>query len=442
MILRKVLVLALVGGWVIGGVVYADSWPVPTQKEYLSKNGKFSAQVTPAAEKQKPMLELSAVDGTSKKLLWQCELRNKVAPVEVFVADDGQYVVTNDEWHGRGYGEYVVAFYGMNGLIKNYSMEQVLHLPKEITREELWRTVPHTFSSRHWDEDGIKFLDRWRDKSYFCVWLGLFERWIAWNIADGNEVSCDDRLTEQWNSKARLWALEKMNERSNSETPYKFLGHLKDPNDRAIIEVLLGSSGFGVGRIVSQQIGKTPIGESIHRLERLISFNGRRVLAEKLLARWDGRAFVDEDSGEQLYHYLGKVRGVVRLPEIPGAGDVNSQKQEESTLCVYMMPVTGGKANSDSSTWIHRMAVGFDRLTFVNYELTSSFPFSIEGVTPGEYQLKAVWGRNKPFNYYAGRVPSPAQEGDFESLESRVIIVRAAQVVEDMIIDCTRSVAQ
>ena len=39
---------------------------------------------------------------------------------------------------------------------KKYSMEEILHLPKNITHQEFFKLIPHSISSRHWDEKSIK----------------------------------------------------------------------------------------------------------------------------------------------------------------------------------------------------------------------------------------------------------------------------------------------
>ena len=139
--------------------VYADSWPAPIEKDYFSKNKNFIAHITPVKGNNKPLLEVFEVGNKQRVLLWQCKLSNKVAPVEIFISDDGRYVVTNNEWHQIGYGDCVIAFYSKNGLIKKYSMEEILHLPNDITPGELVQLIPHSVSSRHWDEKSIKFFD-------------------------------------------------------------------------------------------------------------------------------------------------------------------------------------------------------------------------------------------------------------------------------------------
>jgi hypothetical protein len=435
------VMVAVVAGAAGIDCTYADSWLLASQRDYVSENGDFSAQVIPAAEKRKPKLRVFGIEGTSKRPLWQCELKNKVAPVEVFTSDDGKYVVANDEWGGIGYGEFVVAFYGSSGLIKNYSMEEVLHLPEDITSEELWRLVPHTISSRHWYKDSIKFLYRWSGNSYFCVWLGLFERWAVWNMANGDEVGGNNQLIEKLNRKARRWALQRITERPYDETAYRFLGYLKDPNDRPVIEELLSAREFGF-KILPPKVGKKPDVAAGRWLKHITCFAPKRLLAERILAEWDSRAVEDRQPSDQLYHYLGKVCGVVKLPEVPGRGKAKSNKFEESTFCIYLIPVTDGRIKADTSSWFQKLAIGFDRYTYKNYKLTEHFAFSIEGVTPGQYRLKAVLGKAKPFNFYAGRVPSPAQEGDFESLESHTITVRPGHIVEDIVIDCTKQVVK
>jgi hypothetical protein len=217
----------------------ADQWPQAVEKDYFSENGRFVAHVTPAKEKEKPLLEVFEVKGTERVPLWQCKLNNEVAPVEVYMSDDGGYVVTNNEWHRVGYGDYVIAFYNKDGRIKNYSMEQILHLPKNISSIELYDLVPHSVSSRWWDESSIKFLDTCGGRLYFCVWLDLFDHWQAWNVEDGREIKVDKTMIERWNNKGRMWARKDGIKSKSYHSALRFLGKLKITEDQEVIESFL-----------------------------------------------------------------------------------------------------------------------------------------------------------------------------------------------------------
>jgi hypothetical protein len=45
---------------------------------------------------------------------------------QVVIADDGEHVLAMDDWHKVGYGDHVLAFYDRKGLVKKYSLEQML----------------------------------------------------------------------------------------------------------------------------------------------------------------------------------------------------------------------------------------------------------------------------------------------------------------------------
>src|SRR4030042_717555 len=115
---------------ILSNPLSADSWAPPTEKDYYSPNKECVAHVTPAKDNSKAVLEVSRIRGAEKTPLWQCSLGNEGAPQYVFLTGDGQYVATVNENSSRahgGMGDYVVAFYTKTGLVKNYSLEQILH---------------------------------------------------------------------------------------------------------------------------------------------------------------------------------------------------------------------------------------------------------------------------------------------------------------------------
>lgn len=79
------------------------------------------------------------------KRLWNVRLDNEVAPVSALISDNGDYVITFDNWHGVGYGDNVVAIYsGKTGtLIKK------LGLADFLTESDIYN-LPESTSSIHW----------------------------------------------------------------------------------------------------------------------------------------------------------------------------------------------------------------------------------------------------------------------------------------------------
>jgi hypothetical protein len=69
---------------------------------------------------------------------------NDVSPVSVLIDDQGQYVVTFDNWHQIGYGDDVVTIDRSDGhIVRKYGLAELL------SQEEL-DELPRTISSILW----------------------------------------------------------------------------------------------------------------------------------------------------------------------------------------------------------------------------------------------------------------------------------------------------
>ena len=154
----------------ISNNVFADSWALPEEKVYESKNGQYKLTVQPRELSNQLNYFEDAVDGNenpgqakgkrdkcigilekktenSYKKKWEKELANDVSPVSALVSDNGKYVVTFDNWHHVGRGENVVVIYNQNGnLIKTYRLDEF------ISRTETIR-LTNSVSSTWWGQD-------------------------------------------------------------------------------------------------------------------------------------------------------------------------------------------------------------------------------------------------------------------------------------------------
>lgn len=468
--MRRILIIQLV---LFAGIraICADTWLPPREKDYFSENKIFVAHVTLAEQKAKPVLEVFEVRDAQRLPRWQCELGNEVAPVEVYVSDDGEWVVTLDEWYKVGYGDHVLAFYSKKGQIKNYSLEEILDLPEPITKsdieqgieqmqrllkdmdisnldkeelvrlrqvlsERLWvyQLIPHSVSSRQWGAHSIKFFDAYAGKLYFCIWLHILDRWMAWNPANGEEVKVDEKMVESWNRRARLWALNEIEGGTDYYyTPYEFLGKLKNPKDRPLIEKLLSDEDFGgYGRSSQTKVGQD--GKRIYHLTRYSVSSAKRLVAEQILAKWDGKPSDRHGLPHPPLYHLGKVEGVVILPK--------TDDPNKATLWIYLVSSTVPKDQWHRKPPVQRLAVFFSDYSFRNYDLehTQNFPFGITGVTAGEYWIKAVLDKTKPFSKPTDKFCVPGV-GDYESIDSPMICIQPGETIENLTIDCTHQVA-
>lgn len=145
----------------------ADSWALPTTTIYPSAAGTVRVTVTPrdlenqldffedklgkvepAGQKQggspAASARLERRSGKTWQTMWEKSLLNEVAPVSVIASDDGEYVVTLDEWHGTGYGPNVVVVYGAGG-----GVVRALAL-SDLVPGDYIKALPHSVSSIQW----------------------------------------------------------------------------------------------------------------------------------------------------------------------------------------------------------------------------------------------------------------------------------------------------
>jgi hypothetical protein len=382
--------------------VHGDTWALPVEKDYFSDNKAFVAHVTPAKGETKARLDVFEINDSNRVSIWKCTLGNEGAPMYVFVSNDGAYVVTVNEVSGRvkgGMGDYVLAFYNKGKLIKHYSLEQILHYPEKIDKTEFRKIAHRTSSGWHWAGRPM-FFDKPDGKLHFCIWQVYGHRWLVWEVSSGREVKVDDKMVGRLNEKGCTWAREEV---AKSRSRYwqfalKFLGRCKKAEDREIIESFLCSSGF-------------------HTNSRNYSSSSfKRNMAERILAKWDGRS-------SEVYSYLGIVEGTVELPRAP--------KVSDGWLCVYLIPEEIDKKNWHVNVPIQRYCLSFGKYSFGKDQWAGKvIPFKIKTVTPGKYWIKAVWDVAEPYSFQDDYIKGPPQNGDYHNVLSPEISVEAGETID------------
>ncbi len=179
-------------------VARADTWRLPTIEKYCSANKKYCLKVEPKKlesqlayfkDKVEEKDNAGAVKGirdnickgtfsVKGKTLWNVRLDNEVSPVSALISDNGDYVVTFDNWHGVGYGDNVVAIY--NG--KTGTLIKKLGLTDFLTESDIYN-LPASTSSIHWHgthqidyEKGeliLKVVRPAKDEQFFDVRVNL-----------------------------------------------------------------------------------------------------------------------------------------------------------------------------------------------------------------------------------------------------------------------------
>ncbi len=159
-------------------VTHADTWAMPKERSVCSVNNKYCLKVIPKKltnqldyfgdkvdEKENAGADKGAKNNKCRGIFyvrdangilrkrWEIDLLNEVAPVDVLVSDQGDYVITFDNWHSVGYGDDVVAIYSATSgkLIKNFGLSEFL------TEHDI-HSLPRSTSSIWWGDE--HFIDQ------------------------------------------------------------------------------------------------------------------------------------------------------------------------------------------------------------------------------------------------------------------------------------------
>lgn len=150
--MRKILIFLMIIFFISD--LKADSWEGPEKKNYTSENGEYILTVSPTEipekysswlkAKPKKKMKFSAADttivhcnATLRRVIdndtieiWNKKLINRIAPMSVIVANDGESIVTFDNWASMGYGVDVMVCYDKNGnLTHRFSLENISPFP-------------------------------------------------------------------------------------------------------------------------------------------------------------------------------------------------------------------------------------------------------------------------------------------------------------------------
>ncbi len=420
----------------------ADSWAPPTEFEAHSDNKQFIARITPGQrDSTKPRVVVFAANGGARRERWRATLSNPVAPTQAFISDDGEAVVTLDNWFGSGYGDDVVAIYNRNGQGAKYALEQIVPPPKIKLANGLPEVngdydgkISRSTASRHWRQNGFEFMSTESGGNHFCLWLDWANRWVAWRLNDGQLVRPTDGQTKEWNVSARLKALEAAKSKEYSAAALNFLGRLRHPQDRPLIEAWLKLGEFNPGLRHSY---------SSDRAGAHFAFTSspyQRSEADRILARWD--AGVPEELGprhREAYYLLGTLEFSAKFPASPGKGD--------GILHAYLIPESLPLDQWSRSQPEHYLTADLGLMFPMDIrarpmkegKLESQVNFIIYGITPGNYRVKVVWDKAAPIAKSDQVLVKPSV-GDYESVESPIVEIRKGEVTKSVTVDCLKLV--
>jgi hypothetical protein len=395
--------------------------------DYFSGNRRFMVRATYAERAVKPSIQVYENKDGNQVPLWDCVPGNERTPEDAFVSDDGEYVVTKDDYWLGATGDYVLAFYHKDGLIRHYSAEQVLGYPEKITQREFY-CLTFGVGEREWTRTAfVRDID---GRYLFFAWLDNGHRWMAWDAATGDEVKVTLSLVSNFDKLARQWASQVLLEHGPRFAfewyqAVEVLGRFREPEDRKLIEGLLRAEDY-----VTSYLQNTP------RFKGCCAYSGTRDIAEMALREWDDVPPVGSTAGTlDEDRFLGVVRGTIALPVPPTAA-------QESWLCLYLVAESSKRDDWYSRVPVHRLTVEFSAFNLrpTGTWPDKSIPFMVSGVTPGRYYLKVIWDCSSPNTFRYGSISGPPSPGDYENHLAPLIDVAAGGVIRDIAVDCTQKV--
>lgn len=153
----------------------ADSWGPVKKTEFYSVNRAHMLKIEPHPDWPSKPGHCRATLFRGQKEVWSRHLVNNHAPVRVFVADSGEYVVTMDEWHNVG--DLPVVIYGRDGELVRVHSTDSLGLKDDVLH------IKMTVSSYWWNENSISFFGP--DDEMFFIRLH-WGKWIVLELRNGH----------------------------------------------------------------------------------------------------------------------------------------------------------------------------------------------------------------------------------------------------------------
>ena len=178
----------------VAGPATADSWASPQVREVFSASRDHFVRVTPGKSLGDTVGFAGAAKGAyataeyyrrqadhSYTLVQTVTLLNPVAPVDIFVSNDGR-LVTVDNWHNRGYGKVLAIYDAQGKLVKAYELADL------FSKAEI-DAYPHSVSSRHWHKVPV-YLNADQRTLYMMIESG---RDLVVGVETGQFAYCETR---------------------------------------------------------------------------------------------------------------------------------------------------------------------------------------------------------------------------------------------------------
>lgn len=420
--------LAAVALWIFAGgsSADADSWAAPKAFEVWAQSSNYVATVSPGGPNQRAIAEVFKFENGRRRSIWSSELSNAVSPVKALLTDNGQNLVTFDNWGRVGYGDDVLVFYNSNGLVKKYSLEQIVSRSADELDSrrfgKIGSRLQHSTSSRNWRRNSIEMLEWQNGRWTLSFWLEWERRWHVWDVATGEPREKAQQTAKHKDDAGRHYALQKIRAGKGTDGAYEFLGSLRHPEDRRWIEALLKDRDFTSGTLYSST------SDPVIKRETLTYFShsAKREMADRILSEWDKKP---ERKGrpDKEYNYLGQIDGIVSLSRPP--------KEKDGALRIYITDTDRTLESLKEDHVAHYLKADFSYMSTYAPKNSTDLRFSLQGVTPGQYKALVIWDRNPSSHDYGIKVVTP-RSGDYVSAVSRIITVHSNKITT-MSLACT-----
>jgi hypothetical protein len=435
-----------------------NAFPVsPTTKTVQSPNGKFTLTLdesptsTPiAVMESKLTATITTTAVAAAEPLWSTSFVGTspryLSPADVSVSDDGNlFIVIDNQRQGL--------FVFRKGLTE-WTLKPTLHA------KSYFQSIPG------W----IYRLDRINNQPVLAVWNRDGNDWVAYNISDKSTTSASADLKKTWTDQTRRDILDTLERARQAdlrgevkilpkpiarlvaknlstaeggelrEIHYEFLATLQNPADRQWIERLMEPRKFDERRfedIYSMSPTFVPWDDAVNYCQMT---RQERLIGDWLLRVWDHKIQKGDEytlgqgnreaSVRTSKYLLGRVEGVVRLstPFTPlsRAGDV---------IRFILFPVgISGQPKTEFREDENFTGNYYQTKPASNSKPVLEIPFTLNSVLPGDYQLKVVWDKRRPFLDV-----NDAGPGDYES-KVLPFKITAGQTMTNFMVECTNRV--
>ncbi len=253
--------------------VHADRWGPVKHTEFHSAAGTHRLKIDPDPDWPDKPGHCRATLYRGNKEVWSRYLINNHAPVRVFVADSGKYVVTMDEWHSVG--ELPVVIYGRLGRLVRVHSTDSLGLAEDVLH------IKRTVSSYWWNEDSVSFFGP--DDETFIIRL----HWGKWIVLD---LRAGYVMQEEASSRDGLHVRD--------ERKWKALQAYRQKELAARAIAMLSSTDAGERKTAALICGQEKLTQAIPRLRELL--NDKESFATDGPAGWTRVYFVRQAAKEAL----------------------------------------------------------------------------------------------------------------------------------------------